>query len=172
MIPSNRRSRRTLRTLSRRLFFSACLILITVTCTACGEREVYPVRDFLIELSVRSGISSSDDPEECFPALREWKILTQEEESSLDDPLDHETMAFYLGRLLDGKGEEFLQRLERSSGRETVPKQEALKRLEEAVRILNEGPSKTVFSGREKEGIARFDRKEEVKGQPGDIVYG
>ncbi len=171
MIPSNRRSRRTLRTLSRHLFFSACLILITVTCTACGEREVYPVQDFLIELSVQSGISVSKDPDECFPALREWKILTQEEESSLDDPLDHETMAFYLGRLLDGRGDEFIDRLEHSSEKGTVSKKEALKRLEEAVRILNERPFKTVFSGRETEGIARFDRKEEVKGQPGDIVY-
>ena len=61
--------------------------MMIVTCTSCKAEDAYKVKDYLHYLSIKSGISNSEDINENFNNLLKWNIVEDSDINVLEDNL-------------------------------------------------------------------------------------
>ena len=135
-----------------------------VTCIGCKRETAFTKGEYLAELAYRSGISLSENSDEIFEALLDWKIVEEKDRDELQEDLTYGYLYETLERLLEeDPGPDKREGI--------VSKEEALAILDAAVEKLNGQIFENSADFREKEGIQHFSSREEVKGETGDLVY-
>jgi len=82
---------------------SICFIglLLTIACTACEAGAPYIIRDYLNDLSIRSGIGNSSNINDNFENLLLWEIVDKQDNELLKERLDYEYLSKTISRLIE-----------------------------------------------------------------------
>ncbi len=75
---------------------------------ASCKKEKYLVKDYLIDLATISGLSESEDIDECFMVLLEWGVVEREDYELKDSELTKEYLKTTLSRLTESSVDELV----------------------------------------------------------------
>ena len=94
-----------LRILIKKLSVCFTGLIILITCTACEANASYPIRDYLNDLSIASGIGTGMDIDENFEDLYAWGITDRSDRELFDKKLDYDYLSKTIGRLIEADGD-------------------------------------------------------------------
>lgn len=115
-------------------------IFIIVTCTSCKASSKYSVSEYLIDLAYASGISLSQEINDSFNRLKEWKIVDANDKTLFDKELTYEFLLKTICRLIN-KDSNYLYEKNwislNTKDNDLVDKQEAKRIINKAVELIN-----------------------------------
>lgn len=158
-------------TLIRKLSICFVGLLLLIACTACKAGAPYPIKDYLNNLAIRSGIGKSNNLDNNFNDLLLWEIVDEDDKYKYNEALDYEYLSKTIGRLIDednnittlkAKGWIDLKCKENN----IVPRDIADSVLEKAIRQINDRNYENSFSAEYKKEIKDSDEDLNV----GDIL--
>lgn len=151
-----------LATSSKKFIICLVSILLIVTCSSCKADDPYLVKDYLNYLAIKSGIGDSDNIDDNFLLLQDWKIVKEEDYKLLDTKLNNNFLYKTILALLDGEDND----LNLSRNDMYVSKKEAIDIVDNAVSIINNKKFATHFDyDYKKQPVKKSDAKE------GDIFF-
>ena len=162
-----------LRILIKKLSVCFAGLIIFITCTACEANASYPIRDYLNDLSIASGIGTGMDISENFEDLYAWGITDRSDTELFDKKLDYDYLAKTIGRLIEADGN-YLTALKDKGyissavkGKNTVERETAEKVISKAVEYINEGNIESLYEAEFTQEVKSEDEELEVN----DLVY-
>lgn len=117
--------------------------MIIVTCTSCKAKNSYLIKDYLNYLSNKSGINYSNNIEDNFQPLIEWKIIKYSDKDLINEELDYNYLSKTVCRLLNESGNPMAILKNRGwitnkeKEKNKVDKATAEKIIDDAVNIIN-----------------------------------
>lgn len=89
---------------NKKLLVCLVSLFIIVTCTSCKTDNPYLVKDYLNYLSIKTGIGDSDDINDNFNNLVNWKVVVDSDKEFLNDELDYAFLSKSICNLIDEHG--------------------------------------------------------------------
>ncbi len=147
--------------------------MLFVVCVACEANASYPVRDYLSDLALKSGIGSGTDPEEDFEKLCSWGVTEEGDSSFFDEDTDYGYLARTIVRLMEKEGEPLavLKDLgyvpSNVREKQKVTKEEAAEVIWKAVSYINDKEFTPCFEY----GFLKQPKSEEEELSAGDLLF-
>lgn len=122
--------------LSKRI--CVCLaFLLLVTCTSCKANTPYLVSSYLNDLSIASGIGSSEDINDNYNCLFNWGVVEEKDKELLNEQLDTQFVSKTISKLIDEDEEYLIKNNWLNNRQENVYEPEAKQIIEKAVNHIN-----------------------------------
>lgn len=156
--------------------FIICLVslLLIVTCTSCKAKNKYLIKEYLNYLSNKSGINYSDNIEDNFQPLIEWKIIKYSDKNLINEELDYNYLSKTICRLLNESGNPMAVLknrgwiTDRIKEKNKIDKITAERIVDEAVYIINNRVFNESTDYQYRSDIKSINDKEVTNG---DLIY-
>ena len=89
---------------NKKLIVCLVSLLIIVTCTSCKTDDPYLVKDYLNYLSIKTGIGDSENINDNFNNLVNWKVVLDSDKELLNNELDYAFLSKSICNLIDEHG--------------------------------------------------------------------
>lgn len=146
--------------------------MIIVTCTSCKANSPYTVAQYLNYLANKSGINNSENIEDNFKFLVDWKIIGYSDKNSINNELRYDFLLKTVTKLIDESGNPYDILLNKGWIKrgiklsERVKQSEAEEIVNKAVKLINSKEYKVSYSYKYKNNIDNKDSKVD-----GDVFF-